>query len=734
MTSDKKAGVLLLWVWLMGTTVAHPAQLSGTVKDAQTQEPLIGASAQLKGTRYGTTANQAGVFAIHNLSSGRYVLRVSFIGYAAYDTTVNLDRADSLHLAILLTPLSVEAEEIVVTGTRTSRSIADVPVRVEAIPQEEVEEKLLMTPASVAMLLNESTGMRVQTTSATSSTANLRIQGLSGRYTQMLIDGIPSLGGLSAGFSLTQLPPLNLRQVEVVKGATSALYGPDAIAGVVNFLTKEPRKAPELTALLNGTTQRGFDAAAFYSQKFKKAGLTLLTSRNTQPRFDVDGDGFSDIAEYTRWTLVPKLLYDFSHTVRGGFSSGVSVEDRLGGAASAPRSAVGTDAPYLERIQSTRLQANTWLTWNVSPSRSISSRFAGMRLTRDDVYGSTPFNARQTVLYADVQYAADQGRHRWLAGAALNADAVADRTPGLLTSRGYRFHAPGVFAQDEVRLAARWILLVSGRADRHNRFGTFFTPRLSLMHRPTDALTIRLGGGTGFKAPTIFVEEAEEMGFRQVRPLQQVRAERSQSGSFDANWRGLAGPLVARLNAALYLTRLQHAVTADEDSLASDVVLLRNTTGATLARGGELSAQLTYGEMKLSVGYTYLKTSQTDRGRTEELSLNPRNTFGAVLVWESETAGMKAGLEAYWTDSQRVERNPFRQRSPAYWVTGAILEKRFGMIRLFANFENIFDTRQTRTEPIILGDPQQGRVRVLPVYAPLEGRVINGGVRVVLGH
>lgn len=732
--SDKKTGVLLLLIWLMGTAVAHPAHLSGTVKDAQTQDPLIGASVQLKDTRYGTTANQSGVFAIHTIPSGRYVLHVSFIGYAAYDTTVNLDRADSLSLAVLLTPLSVEAEEIVVTGTRTSRSIADVPVRVEAIPQEEVEEKLLMTPASVAMLLNESTGMRVQTTSATSSTANLRIQGLSGRYTQMLIDGIPSLGGLSAGFSLTQLPPLNLRQVEVVKGATSALYGPDAIAGVVNFLTKEPRKAPELTALLNGTTQRGFDAAAFYGQKFEKAGLTLLASRNTQPRFDVDGDGFSDIAEYARWTLVPKLMYDFSHTLHGGFSGGVSVEDRLGGAASAPRSAVGTDAPYLERIQSTRLQANTWLTWNVSPSRSVSYRFAGMRLTRDDLYGSTPFNARQTVLYADAQYAVDQGRHRWLAGAALNTDEVADRTPGLLASRGYRFRAPGVFAQDEIRLAARWTLLVSGRVDRHNRYGTFFTPRLSLMHRPTDALTIRLGGGTGFKAPTIFVEEAEEMGFRQVRPLRQVRAERSQSGSFDANWRGLAGPLVARLNAALYLTRLQHAVTADEDSLASDVVLLRNTTGTTLARGGELSAQLTYGEMKLSVGYTYLKTSQTDRGRTEELSLNPRNTFGAVLVWESETAGMKAGLETYWTDSQRVERNPFRQRSPAYWVIGAILEKRFGMIRLFVNFENIFDTRQTRTEPIILGDPQQGRVRTLPIYAPLEGRVINGGVRVVLGH
>jgi len=681
----------------------------------------------IQGTRLGAFAGANGQYEIWGIEQGTVSLRVSLVGYAPLDTSVLIISDDSLLLDFSLHPEHVEAEAVVVTGTRTIRNIEDVPVRVEAIPQEEVEEKLLMTPSSVAMLLNESTGMRVQTTSATSNAANLRIQGLGGRYTQLLVDGVPAFGGLSAGFGLTQLLPLNLRQVEVIKGATSALYGADAIAGVVNFLTKEPKAEPELSALLNGTTQRGIDAAAFYSRPLEPFGFTAFVSGNRQPLVDVDNDGYADVAAFERISGASKLYYGTQNELQVRLGIGWLSENRHGGSVHP-----GSSGGYTEEIKTRRLDLSTQLDWHVSQDAFFLLKVAGAQLERDARYGLVPFRGTQRFFSADAQYSVLLERHTLLFGGAAGLDEFDDRTPDLPAQRDYHFVTPGLFIQDEFAFADRWTLLASVRLDRHSEFGTFLTPRFSLMYRPTPLLTLRVGGGSGFKAPTIFVEEAEENGLENVRPLGNVRAETAKSLSFDVNYRTVLGEATAALNTALFLTNLEASLIADDDSLAADVVFLRNAFGPLLSRGGEMSAKFTYGNFKLSIGYTYLFATQEDRGIRAETALNPRHSAGGVLVWESEEHQAKAGVEVYWTGRQRVERNPYRTLSPAYWITGVIAEKGFGHLRVFINFENIFDTRQTRFEPIAIGSAQSGGIITLPIYAPLEGRVVNGGLRYVL--
>lgn len=316
---------------LAAQSFSQNAVLTGFVKDSLTREPLVGANIALLGTTRGAASSAEGRFIIREIPSGEYTVRVSFIGYSDVEISVTVSNVDSLFIEALLQPEQIESGEVVVTATRTVRNIADVPVRIEAVPQEEIEEKLLMTPSNVAMLLNESTGMRVQTTSATSNTANLRIQGLSGRYTQILTDGIPNFGGLSAGFGLMQLLPLNLRQVEIIKGASSVLYGADAISGVVNFITKDPAPQPELNALINVTTQKGFDLSGFYARQFGDVGLTVMASRNSQSLFDVDGDGFGDIAQFMRYSVSPKLIFSLSDNLQLRTTLGAMYEERLGG-------------------------------------------------------------------------------------------------------------------------------------------------------------------------------------------------------------------------------------------------------------------------------------------------------------------------------------------------------------------------------------------------------------------
>jgi outer membrane receptor for ferrienterochelin and colicins len=712
--------------------LAEQSHIAGVVLDSVSLGPLGGANVILVGTTMGTTTDDEGRFSVSRLDPGTYVLRFTFVGYASVDRSVVLSAGDSVWLRILLAHEHIASQVVVVTGTRTLRSIADVPVRVEAIPEEEVEEKLLMTPSNVAMLLNESTGMRVQTTSAAANTANLRIQGLSGRYTQILNDGIPSLGGLSAGLSLTQLAPLDLRQVEVLKGATSSLYGADAIAGVVNFIPKIPGEASETSLLLNATTQRGLDAAGFYSERLDETGVSILASHNRQARYDVDGDGFADVAQFERTTATPRILHYFSDNLSARWGLSVQKENRTGGAMDETPVPGALSPPYTEKIKTTRLDVTSHINWQSASGQEFSVKLALLRSERDATFGLNPFNAVQDVYFADVQYALDLSSHNLLFGSAFRIDDFKDRTPNVPSPRSYRFSVPSIFTQDEMHVIDALTFLVGGRLDFHNVFGTFFVPRFSVMYRPFSSLTLRLGAGTGYKAPTIFVEEAEEAGFRNVRPLTNAGPEKAQSASFDLNWRSILGLLTLDCNSALFFTNLNDALVADDDSLQADVVYLRNANGSTKSIGGEFSVRLTYDDLKVSFGYTYLYATQRENSESNELELNPRHSLGLVAVWENHEQQLKVGLENYWTGRQRVQRNPFRATTPSYWITGLIAEKGFGDFRLFINLENIFDTRQTKYEPIFVGNLSAGNIRTLPVYAPLEGRVINGGIRYVM--
>jgi len=179
-----------------------------------------------------------------------------------------------------------ELEELFVSSTRSSRTIQDTPTRVEFIAGEELAEKGNMKPGDIRMLLNESTGIQTQQVSATSYNSSIRIQGLDGKYTQLLRDGLPLYSGFSGELSLMQITPLDLKQVEVIKGSSSTLYGGGAIAGLVNLITKTPEEESELSFMLNGTSALGLDLSGFYSERNDKIGTTVFASYNKGTPYD----------------------------------------------------------------------------------------------------------------------------------------------------------------------------------------------------------------------------------------------------------------------------------------------------------------------------------------------------------------------------------------------------------------------------------------------------------------
>jgi iron complex outermembrane receptor protein len=270
----------------------------GIVRDSTTKEILTDVSAVLKNSKIGNTSNQLGELIITNIPNGKQIIVLSIVGFQKKEIALTFPLADTSFIELLLSTNKSELAEVVVQGTRSNRSIANTPTRVEVLT-EEIDEASTMDPSKVAHLLTHSTGIQVQQTSATSNTANVRIQGLDGRYTQILKDGFPLYGGFSGSLSIMQIPPLDLRQIEYIKGGASTLYGGGAISGLINLISKEPT-VEETLFHLNASHIGAFDANAFMSKKTDKIGFTLLAQRNTHKVFDADKDVFSDLPQLTK--------------------------------------------------------------------------------------------------------------------------------------------------------------------------------------------------------------------------------------------------------------------------------------------------------------------------------------------------------------------------------------------------------------------------------------------------
>jgi iron complex outermembrane receptor protein len=204
-------------------------------------------------------------------------------------------------------------------------------MRVEVLDAEEIDEKLMMTPGDVVMMLNEMGGMRVQATSPSLGAASVRIQGMRGRYTRFLSDGLP-LFGEQVSLGLMQIPPLDLGRVEVIKGVASSLYGAGAMGGVVNLMSRRPGTQPERQLLLNRSSRGATDAGFWYSAPLSERwGMTVLASANGQQRTDVDDDSWADLPKYARAVVRPRLFWD-NHAGRTFFATvGATWEDRIGG-------------------------------------------------------------------------------------------------------------------------------------------------------------------------------------------------------------------------------------------------------------------------------------------------------------------------------------------------------------------------------------------------------------------
>jgi outer membrane receptor for ferrienterochelin and colicins len=701
------AGLLVLNVGI--AAAQESARLRIEVRSAD--DPIRDADVVINGVVQKTDPDGAALF---TLPPGRAEIVVAKTGFAPASASVDLVTNQQQTIVIELNRGASVEEHVTVAATRTDRGIEDQPMRVEVVDREEIEEKAMMTPGDVVMLLNETGGMRVQATSPSLGAASIRIQGMRGRYTRFLSDGLP-LFGEQVSLGLMQIPPLDLGRVEVIKGVASSLYGAGAMSGVVNLVSKRPDRTPERQVLVNASTRGATDLGLWYATPLSAHwGVTLVGSANGQARADVNSDGWSDLPKYERAVVRPRVFWD-DHAGRSFFATvGGTWENRTGG--TIPGMSLPTGDPYIEALDTRRadigaafqaLSANG-LVWSARGSWSMQHQ--------DHQFGEVTERDHHETGFGELTVRRGIAHHTIVGGLAIERD----RFQPLDTPQfSYTYTTPGVFVQDDVDVARWFALSASARLDHHSEFGTFLSPRISGLLRQGH-WSSRVSYGAGFFAPTPMTEETEAAGLSRLSIEGPLTAERGTSTSLDVT--RVAGPL------SVTVTGFYSRVVDPVDVERTDRYVLRNLPNLTTNVGLEAIAIWKAPEFSLVANYAFVHSREDTEAGRAEVPLTPLHSVGLDAAWELGDL-WRFGVEWYYTGRQRLDANPYRSESAPYHVFGLLASRRVGRAVLFINGENLTDIKQTDWDPLLRPSRAVDGRWTVDAWAPLDGRAINGGVR-----
>jgi outer membrane receptor for ferrienterochelin and colicins len=638
---------MLILCMLLSCTIMAQNTFRAKVTNNQNKNVLKGATATIPNLKISAAADTSGMIIISNIPNRKFEIEVSYTGFAKSEQVYNFSQnTPGQIIEIRLEPLIGELAEVQVQTTRTNQNLRDIPTRIEALPLEELDEKSTMRPGDIKMLLGEATGIHVQQTSAVSGTASFRIQGLDSRYTQLLQDGMPLYAGFSGNLSLLQVSPLDLRQVEFIKGSNSTLYGGGAIAGLVNLISKVPENKTELTLLLNGTSAKGADGSVFYSQKWQHVGTTIFGSYNYNGAYDPGNTGFSAIPQTNRFTVNPKMFFYMDDHTSGWLGVNTTFENRLGGDMQVINGKADNIHQYFERNKTFRFSTQLSFTHKIDQESSLNFKNTIGFFDRELAEPIFDFKGKQLSSFSELNYIRSGEKAFWVAGVNLITDHFAAQPPQ--SGLSYDQNTVGVFAQNTYK-ATNWFSVESGiRLDGNTPApaqpanGLFFLPRINALFKLTNQLSSRFGGGLGYKMPSLFNDESEQDGYQHIQPLNtgNTQAEQSYGLNGDLNYRSTLGDeAVININQLFFLTKVDHPLILQNNAFI-------NAQGYLLSKGAETNVKLVMDELVFYLGYTYTDTKQFFNGSTTTQPLTRKNLFSFDSTYEIE-GSFRFGAESF---------------------------------------------------------------------------------------
>ena len=700
------------------------------VLNAVTKEPVAFASVHIISLNQHAVTDTAGFVLFKSLPQGKYKVAVSYVGFAEQQISVNIPFTENM-LVVAMEMEEEEEEEVIVQSTRTGRTIPNVPTRVETIELEEIDEKANMRPANVAMILHESTGIQVQQTSATSGNASIRIQGLDGKYTQLLKDGFPNFGNFSSGLSILEIPPLDLKQVEIIKGPASPLFGGGAIAGVVNFISRTPNLKPAYNFIINQSNIGQTNIGGFAARRGKKAGYTLLALYNRQKAYDVDKDDFTEVPESDEFTVHPKLfLYPNENTIIT-ISNSFTKGKRTGGDVLVIKNNANAFHQYFEKNETLRNISSLEFNKKIGDNKRLVAKQSFSVFDRRISIPSYNFAGIDYNAFTDISYVINANKHALVLGGNFIYNSFREKDNN--NNRDNTSRTGGLYGQhtwdasDKVKLESGLRVDLADYSNSiYSNTEVFVLPRVSLLLKYNSKWSSRIGAGMGYKTPTLFTEETETIQYRNVAQLANVKSEKSYGGTADINFRtNVTSQLSFSLNQLFFYTIIDKPLVLETDAFTKR--LFANASRPVYSAGFETNAKLIFKEkFKLFVGYTFTHSKAKYLKGNQFLPLVPKGKLNTALIYEKE-GKIKLGLEGYFTGRQYLSNGV---RTPAFEELGFMAEKIFKVFSLYINFENFTDTRQSRYKNVVNGSHLSPSFD--EIWTHTEGFILNGGIKIKL--
>jgi outer membrane receptor for ferrienterochelin and colicins len=605
-------------LYLLLQAAGLPAQtiLTGRVVDADTREALPHATILTVPYARGTATDEAGKFSLEVPALPVHVI-VSFTGYVPDTLYVNSTQPLTCRLKPDIKNLN---EIVVVSGTlkEVSRQASPIPVDVytpalfRKNPTPSLFESLLLV-----------NGVQPQVNCNVCNAGDIHINGMEGPYTMVLIDGMPIVSSLATVYGLSGIPNSMVKRIEVVKGPASTLYGSEAVAGIINVITKDPLTAPRWAADVSLTTYREYttDLAGTWNTG-KVQGLTALSFFNFNNRVDKNKDNFTDVTLQSRFSVFSKLNLSRQNKLPATIGLRYVYEDRWGGEMQWNTNHRGSDQIYGESIYTHRFEFISNYAFSRFPQLQADVSYNYHH--QNAYYGTVPYLATQQVYFSQLKWDQTIGKTSVLAGlpfryvwyddnsvATASADTLNRRNQPAITL------LPGIFLQTESKLNKHFVLLTGIRYDHHNHHGAVFTPRLSVKINAGRQHVIRLTTGNGFRVVNLFTEDhAALTGARQVIIRNELKPEKSWNVNLNYATQHVHATGYANFDISLFYTYFTNKIVGDFMT-DPELIIYDNLAGYAVSRGLSVNTDILFtNSLKIMAGLTAMDVFQVSHDST----------------------------------------------------------------------------------------------------------------------
>ena len=573
-------------------------------------QPLTSASVIVKGTNSGVTTDEEGKFSIFISNIVNPKLLISYLGHKSQIKTISPETID---LGIIELEWDNPLDEVVVSGTLKAVSKLDSPVPVEVYGQSFFKAN----PAtSVFEALENVNGIRPQLNCSICSTGEIRLNGQEGGYTMVLIDGLPIVSGLSTVYGFSGIPQALIERIEIIKGPSSSLFGSEAVAGVINLITKLPENTAKLTvdSFVSSWREANTDLALKYRLSKKTTAILGINYFNYSNPIDNNQDGFTDLTLQDRISIFNK----FSLANKFSIATRYVYEDRWGGQMEwLPIHRAGEEI-YGESIYTSRFE----LFGKYQFHKNLSFQFSYNNHNQNSAYGNTSFNADQTIGFGQMIWNKNIEKQELLVGLAYRLTLYDDDTTATFNNFSTQnlasiTHLPGIFIQNQTQINPYNTLLLGLRFDLNSIYGNILTPRINYKINNSDKSSIfRLSAGTGYRVAQIFTENhATLTGAREVIFLNDLKPEKSWNTNLNFVQKFyLKKGAIIDFDLSLFTNHFSNKIIPDYQTDPNKIIY-DNLVGKSTSNGLSLNVNFfAQGGLRINLGVTYIDSFMEENG------------------------------------------------------------------------------------------------------------------------